>query len=77
MAPDSPSNILRGGADPAPEVEDSLRAGLEEMRYQGPVTLELGRYFAACLKAAMPPGLWISRPIWGGATALWTAAFTR
>ena len=46
--PGLPVQYFEGEADPAPEVEESLRAGLEEMRYQGPVTLELGRYFAAC-----------------------------
>lgn len=46
--PGLPVRYFEGEKDPAPELVDALRTGLEEMRYQGPVTLELGRYFAAC-----------------------------
>lgn len=46
--PGLPVQYFEGEKDPAPELEEALREGLEQMRFQGPVTLELGRYFAAC-----------------------------
>lgn len=46
--PGLPVQYFEGEKDPAPELEEALRQGLEQMGYQGPVTLELGRYFAAC-----------------------------
>lgn len=46
--PGLPVRYFEGEKDPAPELEEALQKGLEQMRFQGPVTLELGRYFAAC-----------------------------
>ena len=46
--PGLPVRYFEGEKDPAPELEEALQNGLERMRFQGPVTLELGRYFAAC-----------------------------
>lgn len=46
--PGLPVQYFEGEKDPAPELEEALGQGLEQMHYQGPVTLELGRYFAAC-----------------------------
>lgn len=46
--PGLPVRYFEGEDDPAPAAVEALRAGLEGMAYQGPVTLELGRYFAAC-----------------------------
>ena len=46
--PGLPVCYFEGEKDPAPEMEQALCAALEQMRYQGAVTLEMGRYFAAC-----------------------------
>ena len=46
--PGLPVQYFEGEKDPAPELEEALGQGLEQMGYQGPVTLEMGRYFAAC-----------------------------
>lgn len=45
--PGLPVQYFEGEKDPAPALEDALQEGLEQMRFQGSVTLELGRYFAA------------------------------
>ena len=46
--PGLPVCYFEGEKDSAPEMEQALCEALEQMRYQGPVTLELGRYIAAC-----------------------------
>ena len=46
--PGLPVCYFEGEKDSAPEMEQALCGALEQMRYQGPVTLELGRYIAAC-----------------------------
>lgn len=46
--PGLPVCYFEGEKDPAPAMEQALVDGLRQMRYQGPVTLEMGRYIAAC-----------------------------
>lgn len=46
--PGLPVSYFDGEEDSAPEVVAALTQKLAEMRWQGSVTLEMGRYFAAC-----------------------------
>ncbi len=46
--PGLPVSYFEGEEDAAPEIVTALAEKLQEMRWQGRVTLEMGRYFAAC-----------------------------
>lgn len=46
--PGLPASYFEGEEDAAPEIVRAIAEKLQTMRWQGKVTLEMGRYFAAC-----------------------------